>query len=270
VRSLGPCEFSAGPCQPGVPSQELQTEPVIVDPQISVRVARDGIRRDGLDLLGHDPDISCVVAPLVPETVDAEAVTQPSQGNDVFLEPDIGTMASTTMATAPAMATASAMTTATMPATPVTTAPTATDMAPADVTAADVTTANVTTANVTTAAPIATPVPTPPTPPIASAPTNARAPSITAPIPPRPVPAIVIPTVITPQIDKLNVLHRVNSVDRRADCSGRAHLCRLGVTTHNQSAANQRCCGQRDNMSAHHFSPVVALQDLAAPTRVVR
>jgi hypothetical protein len=215
-----------------------------------------------------------VVAPLVTETVDAEAVTQPPQGNDVFLEADIGTMtaamAATTMTATPTTMTATPTTMATTAPTTMTAAVTTTDADPANVTTTDTDPANVTTTDVTPAAPIATPVPTPPTPPIASAPTEARAPSITAPIPSGPAPAIVIPTVIMPQIDKLNVLHRVNSVDCRADCFGRAHLCRLGVTTHDQSATNQCCCGQRDNMSAHHVSPVVALQDPAAPTRLER
>ena len=112
MRSLSPSKSSARPRDPGVPSQKLQPEPVIVDPQISIAIPRDGVRRDALNLLGHDADIGCVVAPLITETVDAEAIIQPSQGNDVFLEPDIGTMAaaSATTATAPA-------TTATAPTT---------------------------------------------------------------------------------------------------------------------------------------------------------
>jgi hypothetical protein len=57
------------------------------------------------------------------------------------------------------------------------------------------------------------------------------------------------------QIEELNVLHRINSVDRCADRSGRAHLCSLSMTANYQSATNQYRCGKRDNMSAHHFVP---------------
>jgi hypothetical protein len=72
------------------------------------------------------------------------------------------------------------------------------------------------------------------------------------------------------QIEELNVLHRINSVDRRADRSGRAHLCSLSMTANYQSATNQCRCGKRDNMSAHHLSPVVALKDPAVPTPTER
>src|SRR5215468_8439875 len=105
------------------------------------------------------------------------------------------------------------------------------------------------------APPIATAVPTPPTPPVASAPTKALAPGIVAPIPSGPVPTIVIPAIAMPQIEILHVLHRANSIDGCTDCSGRTHLCSVGMPANYQCTTNQYCCRERHNASAHHFVP---------------
>ena len=129
MRSLGPSKSSARPRHPGVPSQKLQPEPVIVDPQISIAVPRDGVRRNALDLLGHNADIGCVVTSFVAKAVDADPVTQPSQRNDVLFESDIGTVPST-MTTTAAVATATTSTAMTTATTAVATATTMTAATP--------------------------------------------------------------------------------------------------------------------------------------------
>src|ERR1035438_8195129 len=78
---------------PLVPSHELKPEPVVVDTQVSVAAARDRFRHDFRNFLRHHADIGGVVVPLVAEAVDADAVVEPSERDNVLLQADIGATA---------------------------------------------------------------------------------------------------------------------------------------------------------------------------------
>src|ERR1700722_4807148 len=81
---------------------ERHTELVVVHTQIAVAAARDRFRHDLLHLLGHDADIGLVAA-VVAEAIEAEAVVEVAEQRDVVLEQDVGP-ASATAATAAATA----------------------------------------------------------------------------------------------------------------------------------------------------------------------
>src|SRR6266545_1466377 len=72
-----------------------------MDPQVAVRAADDRRRHDCLDLLRHHADID-LVAVLVGEAVEAEAVGEMAEQDDVVLERDIGAPAATAATTAAA------------------------------------------------------------------------------------------------------------------------------------------------------------------------
>jgi hypothetical protein len=88
---------------------ERHTELVVVHTQIAVAAARDRFRHDLLHLLGHDADIGLVAA-VVAEAIEAEAVVEVAEQRDVVLEHDVGP-ASATAATATAATTHAATTT---------------------------------------------------------------------------------------------------------------------------------------------------------------
>jgi len=96
---------------------ELQTEVVVEHPQIAVASAHDRLRHDLLHFLGDDADIGLIAA-VVTEAIDAEAVVEMAEENDIVFERDIGTAsaaataAAATAASAHATATAAAHTTA--------------------------------------------------------------------------------------------------------------------------------------------------------------
>src|SRR5580692_8685126 len=92
---------SAG-CKPRVVGLELQTEPVVVDPQVAVGAADDGVRPHVLHVLRHDADIRSRLA-VIDKAIDAETVVEMAEQNDVVLEPDVG--AASAAATRPAAAT---------------------------------------------------------------------------------------------------------------------------------------------------------------------
>ena len=96
---------SAG-CDPLVVCHELQTELVVEDAQISVTAAHNRIRPDGLHLLRHHADIDLVAA-VVAEAIESEAIVEVTDHADVVLERDIRA-SSATAATAAAPTTASA------------------------------------------------------------------------------------------------------------------------------------------------------------------
>src|SRR5262245_13653155 len=94
------------PCarrQPLLVGLELDAEPVIEDPQVAVAAAHDRFRHDALHLLRHHADIGLVAA-VVAEAIEAEAVVEPAEQRDVVLERNIRPP-STTATTAPAAAT---------------------------------------------------------------------------------------------------------------------------------------------------------------------
>src|SRR6516164_6824825 len=62
-------------CDPGVVGFELQTEPVVEDPQVSVPPASNRVRPDRLHLLRHHADID-LVATVVGEAIEADALVE--------------------------------------------------------------------------------------------------------------------------------------------------------------------------------------------------
>src|SRR5579872_5360454 len=80
-------------CDPLLVGLERQSQPVVGDAHIAVRVARHRSRRHGLHLLRHHPDISGVAA-VVDEAIVAEAVVEPPKQHDVVLKAHIGATSS--------------------------------------------------------------------------------------------------------------------------------------------------------------------------------
>jgi hypothetical protein len=90
---------------PLAPALQAQAKLVIIDTQIAVTAAGDGLRHHRFDLLRHHAHIHLVAA-VVAETVEAYSVGEPAEQDDAVLEPNVGVMA--------AAVTAAAMTTAAM------------------------------------------------------------------------------------------------------------------------------------------------------------
>src|SRR5580700_4711100 len=80
---------------------ERHAELVVVHTQIAVAAARGRFRHDLLHLLGHDADIGLVAA-VVAEAIEAEAVVEMAEQRDVVLEPDVGSASATAATTAAA------------------------------------------------------------------------------------------------------------------------------------------------------------------------
>ena len=76
-------------CDPLVVGLELQTELVIKDPPIAVAIASDRFRRDRLHFLRHHADIE-VVAAIIGEAIEAEAIVEPAEKENVVLKPYVG------------------------------------------------------------------------------------------------------------------------------------------------------------------------------------
>ena len=93
---------------------EPDAEAVIVDAQVAIRTAHDGVRPDDLHFLCHHADIGLVAA-VIGKPIETQAVVEASEKDDVVLDRDIGS--------APAATTAAAATTATTSATRATTTP---------------------------------------------------------------------------------------------------------------------------------------------------
>src|SRR5262245_43943463 len=114
ARSKGACDssfsssdsFSDGTFHPFFPSHEFESEPVIVDLKIAVAASRNSTGIDLLHLLRHNADIEGVIAALVAETIELQAVVEPHQRNDVFLELHVGAPSASTPASAAAAAAA--------------------------------------------------------------------------------------------------------------------------------------------------------------------
>src|SRR6185312_11853252 len=104
--SIRACGAGWNPCAGGNPlivSLELQPELVVEDTQVAIVAPDDRVRRNDLHLLRHHADIGLVAA-VVAETIEAEAIVKMTQQRDVVLERDVGSPAT-------AAATASAATT---------------------------------------------------------------------------------------------------------------------------------------------------------------
>src|SRR5215475_16218705 len=98
------------PCarrQPLLVGLELDAEPVIEDPQIAVATAHDRVRHDRLHLLRHHADIGLVAA-VVAEAIEAEAVVEMAEQRDVVLERNIRPPSAATATAAAAAAAAEA------------------------------------------------------------------------------------------------------------------------------------------------------------------
>src|SRR5215212_12164334 len=80
--------MSAGRC-PLVVGLELQVELVVGDPQIAVAAAQYRRGHDCLDLLRHHADIGLVAA-VVAEAVEAEAIIKVAEKRDVVLKHHVG------------------------------------------------------------------------------------------------------------------------------------------------------------------------------------
>jgi hypothetical protein len=73
---------------------EGQAELVVEDRQIALTITGDGLRHDGFNLLRHDAHIGFIAA-IVAEAVEADAVVQAAEQDDVVLEPDVGSPSAT-------------------------------------------------------------------------------------------------------------------------------------------------------------------------------
>src|SRR5947209_15460621 len=90
---------------PLVVGLELQAELVVEDPQIAVAAAQYRRGHDCLDFLRHHADIGLVAA-VVAEAVEAEAVIEVAEKRDVVLEHDVGSPALAAAASATTTASA--------------------------------------------------------------------------------------------------------------------------------------------------------------------
>src|SRR4029078_13381440 len=79
---------------PLLPSLERRSDPSVVDPEVTVIPARDGIGSHSLDLLRDDADIN-LVAPVVLEAIQANAFGHGADPHDIMLELAVGATAVT-------------------------------------------------------------------------------------------------------------------------------------------------------------------------------
>jgi hypothetical protein len=86
---------------PLVVALERQAELVVVDAQITIPAARDSLWHDLLHLLGDHTDIGFVAA-VIAEAVEAKAVAEMAEQDNVVLQPDVGSPSTATAGTAAA------------------------------------------------------------------------------------------------------------------------------------------------------------------------
>src|SRR5262249_13337456 len=96
---------------PFLPGHEFQTQPVIVDHQISAVVTPNCVGFNFLHFLSHHADIGCVIAPFVAEAIELKTVIESRQRHDDFFEPDDGPTSAAASTPSPTTATPSAATT---------------------------------------------------------------------------------------------------------------------------------------------------------------
>src|SRR5437588_11335513 len=85
--------------EPLIVGLELQAELVIENPQRAVAAAHDRIGHHSLHFLRHHADIGLVAA-IVAEAIEAEAVIEMTKERDVVLEHHVGSSAAATAAAA--------------------------------------------------------------------------------------------------------------------------------------------------------------------------
>src|SRR6185436_3933111 len=93
--------------KPLVVGLEWQPKLFVVDTQVAVVTADDSIRPHGLNFLRHYADITLVAA-VVAEAIEAEAIVEMPEQDDMVLERDVGTSSATATAAACARATTTA------------------------------------------------------------------------------------------------------------------------------------------------------------------
>src|SRR6185503_14414028 len=96
--------------KPLVVGVEWQAKLVVVDTQVAVVTADDSIRPHGLNFLRHYADITLVAA-VVAEAIEAEAIVEMPEQDDMVLERDVGTSSATASAAAATAATCARATT---------------------------------------------------------------------------------------------------------------------------------------------------------------
>src|SRR6188768_3542439 len=85
--------------KPLVVGLEWQPKLFVVDTQVAVVTADDSIRPHGLNFLRHYADITLVAA-VVAEAIEAEAIVEMPEQDDMVLERDVGTSSATAAARA--------------------------------------------------------------------------------------------------------------------------------------------------------------------------
>ena len=75
--------------QPLAPALQPQAKLLVIDTQIAVTAADDGLRHHRFHLLRHHAHIYLIAA-VVAETVEAESVSEPAEQDNVVLEPNVG------------------------------------------------------------------------------------------------------------------------------------------------------------------------------------
>src|SRR3974377_1075951 len=93
ARLCSPGQRKHGICmsrsQPMIVALKFHAELLVVHQQIAVAAPRHRSRHNPFDLLGHDADIGLIAA-VVAEAIEAKAVVQITEKNDVVLQSDIG------------------------------------------------------------------------------------------------------------------------------------------------------------------------------------
>jgi hypothetical protein len=74
--------------EPRIIGLKFHAELLIVDPQITVAAGKDRLRHHLLRLLRHHADIG-LAAPVIAKAIEAEAVVEMSEQNDIVLQPNI-------------------------------------------------------------------------------------------------------------------------------------------------------------------------------------
>src|SRR5262245_50256439 len=110
MRARGAGRNPCSGCDPSVVGFERHPKLVVEDSQVAVATTYDRIRPDRLHFLRHHADIGLVAA-VVAEAIEAEAIVEMTKQCDVVFQRDIRASSATTTASAAATATAEAATT---------------------------------------------------------------------------------------------------------------------------------------------------------------
>ena len=92
-------------CDPLLVGLESKAELLVEDPQVSVATTSHRLRRNLLHLVRHDTDIG-LLAVVVAETIEVQAIGKPAEQHDVVLQGDVRPPSASTAATPSAAATA--------------------------------------------------------------------------------------------------------------------------------------------------------------------